>query len=126
MNPPMYYTITKRVPFSAAHSLKGAGKCENKHGHNWVANITIVGDQLDNRGFVADIADVKQAAFKYDHDDLDNYFEYPSTELVAQKIAEDALDICTNSNPKAKFDIDVHLIETENNSAYGHISTLHS
>lgn len=109
--------LTKRVVFCAAHSIAGAGKCANKHGHNWEATITVYGEKLDKRGFLADVADIKKAAFKYDHDDLDKYFESPSTENVAQKIAEDALKICKESNPKAQFMIEVELVETENNSA---------
>ena len=113
------YTLTKRVVFCAAHSIKGAGKCENKHGHNWEATIkvTLVDGSLDHRGFIADVRELKDAAHKYDHDDLDKYFEYPSTEVVAKQIAEDALDVCKGTNPNAKFVVDVTLVETENNSA---------
>ena len=113
------YQLTKRVMFCAAHSIKGGGKCENKHGHNWEANIkvTLINGSLDSRGFIADVGDIKDAAFKYDHDDLDKYFDYPSTENVAKKIAEDALQICVDSNPDSQFLVDVHLIETENNTA---------
>jgi 6-pyruvoyl-tetrahydropterin synthase len=113
------YELTKRVMFCAAHSIKGAGKCENKHGHNWEATIkvTLVQGELDERGFIVDVGDLKQAAFKYDHDDLDKYFDFASTENVAKKIAEDALEICLQTNPENKYLVDVHLVETENNSA---------
>lgn len=113
------YELTKRVMFCAAHSIKGAGKCENKHGHNWEAHIKVnlVQGELDPRGFIVDVGDLKDAAFKYDHDDLDKYFEYASTENVAQKIAADALDICLQTNPANKYVVEVHLIETENNTA---------
>lgn len=109
--------ISKRVVFCAAHSIAGAGKCANKHGHNWEAHIDVYGTELDERGFIADVADIKQAAFKYDHDDLDKYFEQPSTENVAQEIANDVLRICIKSNPDGKYHVTVHLVETENNSA---------
>lgn len=111
--------VTKRVVFAAAHHLDGLGKCENLHGHNWQADIevTMMDGELKN-GIVVDVAALKQAAFKYDHDNLDKYFEFPSTENVAHAIAEDALRICTDYNPDATFSVTVHLIETENNSAY--------
>lgn len=111
--------VTKHVDFCAAHSIKGAGKCANKHGHNWHATITVdqISGELDERGFIVDVRDLKDAAFKYDHDDLDKYFEYPSTENVAQTIADDALEICKETNPKAVYIINVQLIETANNSA---------
>jgi len=111
--------IVKKVDFCAAHSIAGAGKCANKHGHNWEAIITVDADgDLDSRGFVADVRDLKQAAYKYDHDDLDKYFEVASTELVCQKIAYDALEVVSKSNPKLKYiRVHVELIETKNNSA---------
>src|SRR3954471_34043 len=86
--------ITKIVDFAAAHSIVGAGKCENKHGHNWEATISVelYGD-TDYRGFIVDVAELKKCAFKYDHDDLDRYFAYASTENVAQKIADDVAEV---------------------------------
>lgn len=129
-----YYRITKRVMFCAAHSIKGAGKCENKHGHNWEATITVDSSHLDNRGFIADVAQLKQAAFQYDHDDLDKYFEQPTTEIVADKIADDALQIVLNNlaraidlkDPDVYIGVDVNLVETENNSAQAHATYMGS
>lgn len=122
------YGLTKTVDFCAAHSIKGAGKCENKHGHNWEAVIEIDLDHglLDERGFIVDVAEVKQCAMKYDHDDLDKYFEYPSTENVAQKIADDVAALCKNSGSSGGYSVHVHLIETKHNSAdaYAYTSEL--
>lgn len=112
--------ISKTVDFAAAHSIANAGKCANKHGHNWEANIDVyhvAGEITRPDGFLADVRDIKDAAYKYDHDDLDKYFEYASTENVAQQIADDALAICIDSNPEAMFRVQVHLVETKNNSA---------
>lgn len=110
--------ITKRVDFCAAHSIAGAGKCANKHGHNWEALIEVdfLGT-LDSRGFIADVADLKKAAFKYDHDDLDKYFTVASTEHVAAKIANDVVDILETEESEGDYFVHVHLIETKNNSA---------
>lgn len=113
-----YMKITKHVDFCAAHSIAGAGKCAKKHGHNWEAILEIdFHGELDHRGFIVDVADIKQAAFKYDHDDLDKYFETASTENVAAKIAEDVAQICRESASDGDYFIHVHLIETKNNSA---------
>lgn len=116
------YRIQKRVMFCAAHSIKGAGKCENKHGHNWEANIEVAANTVDEKGFIADVRDVKLAAFKYDHDDLDKYFEYASTENVAAQIADDVLEIVLDNlkndwTPDSYVSVKVHLVETENNTA---------
>ena len=116
------YRVHKRVVFCAAHSIKGAGKCENKHGHNWVATIDVAANTVDDRGFISDVRDIKQAAHKYDHDDLDKYFDFPSTENVAAKIADDVLEgVLANLKeywtPDTYASVKVHLVETENNSA---------
>lgn len=116
-----YYRLTKNVDFCAAHSIKGAGKCERKHGHNWEANIEVECNRLNSFGFIADVAAIKHAAMKYDHDDLDNYFEKPTTEIVCKKIADDALDIVLAEHNRLDADlyvtVKVHLVETKNNSA---------
>lgn len=113
-----YYMVKKTVDFAAAHSIDGAGKCANKHGHNWEATIGVhFWGELDKRGFVADVRDIKDAAYKYDHDDLDKYFDYASTENVAKAIAEDVLMICLAGEARGQFDIVVNLVETKNNSA---------
>lgn len=112
--------LTKKVDFCAAHSIQGAGKCANKHGHNWEATIDVEhvsGEITHEAGFLVDVAKVKQAAYQYDHDDLDKYFKWASTENVAQQIANDALLFCLEANPEAQFYVRVHLVETKNNSA---------
>lgn len=110
--------LTKKVDFCAAHSIAGAGKCANKHGHNWEANITVdFHGTLDSRGFIADVAAIKQAAYKYDHDDLDKYFKSASTENVVAQIANDVLDILKDSASVGSYYVEVHLVETKNNSA---------
>lgn len=108
--------LTKVVEFCAAHHIPRAGKCSNNHGHNWIATIHVEADMLDSRGFIADVADIKQAAFKYDHGDLNGWFDSPTTENVAQAIADDVLLICIDSN-RATYRVRVHLQETRNNSA---------
>lgn len=115
--------LTKKVDFCAAHSIQGAGKCAKKHGHNWEALIEVdFHGSLDSRGFIADVADIKQAAFKYDHDDLDNYFDSASTENVASAIANDVLDILVSSKSEGDYFVHVRLVETPNNSAEAYTS----
>lgn len=112
--------ITKHVDFCAAHSIKEAGICARKHGHNWHAVIeveSVGGNLTDARGFLVDVKDLKASAMKYDHDDLDKFFEYASTENVAQQIAEDALQAVIKCNPELNVFVRVHLDETKNNSA---------
>lgn len=56
----MSLTIMRRIKFCAGHRLYGhGGKCEHFHGHNYVADIFVTGDEVDAVGRVLDFADLK-------------------------------------------------------------------
>ncbi len=56
----MQLTIMRRIKFCAGHRLYGhGGKCEHFHGHNYVADFFVTGDQVDSVGRVLDFADLK-------------------------------------------------------------------
>ena len=47
----------RRIPFCAGHRLLGhEGKCANLHGHNYVAEIYVTGDEIDEVGRVVDFS----------------------------------------------------------------------
>ncbi len=55
----MKIAVTKRIEFDAAHRLFGyGGKCQNLHGHRYVAEIAISGTQNDLRdeGMILDFS----------------------------------------------------------------------
>ncbi|MEM9412140.1 MAG: 6-carboxytetrahydropterin synthase [Planctomycetota bacterium] len=57
----MPVTIMRRIPFCAGHRLLGhEGKCANLHGHNYVAEIYITGDETDKIGRVVDFSVVNR------------------------------------------------------------------
>lgn len=59
------YTIAKEFAFSASHVLEGlpeGHQCGRLHGHNYVVEIELTADRLDERGFVLDYGDL--APFK--------------------------------------------------------------
>ena len=71
----MYYLKTSAC-FDSAHFLHGYdGKCANIHGHHWVIEVEIGGDNLQHtgsqRGMLVDFGDFKQTvrelADGYDH-----------------------------------------------------------
>ena len=71
----MYYLKTSAC-FDSAHFLHGYdGKCANIHGHHWVIEVEIGGDNLQKngsqRGMLVDFGDFKQTvrelADGYDH-----------------------------------------------------------
>ena len=48
--------------FSAAHALKGyQGNCAKIHGHNWIIDVFVKCEKLDDIGMGIDFRDVKQA-----------------------------------------------------------------
>lgn len=88
--------ITKSFAFEAAHHLpEHSGKCRNVHGHRWEGTVTISCMERDLiQGMVMDFADLKNilnllVVEKYDHKDLNQYFETPTCENIASKIFEE-------------------------------------
>lgn len=56
----MSLTIMKRVRFCAGHRLVGhGGKCEFFHGHNYLAEFYVSGDEVDEVGRIIDFAVLK-------------------------------------------------------------------
>ena len=82
------YELNKDMHFAAAHFLPNekAGICQQMHGHTYFANITIVGDELDECGFLVNFQAMKQLV--YDHTLLNDHKEFenqvPSTEAFAR------------------------------------------
>lgn len=56
----MSLTIMRRIKFCAGHRLyQHGGKCENFHGHNYVADFFVTGDEVDAVGRVLDFSELK-------------------------------------------------------------------
>lgn len=56
------YTISKRFEFSASHILDGlpeGHQCGRLHGHNYVIEVVLAGDALNDAGFVRDYGELK-------------------------------------------------------------------
>ena len=55
------YEVTIRKSFSAAHILKDiGGKCEDLHGHNFIVEVTVKGDALNEEDILIDFRDLKR------------------------------------------------------------------
>lgn len=55
------FTISIRDSFSAAHRLEHVqGKCEALHGHNFMVEVSVVGDKLNNDGMLVDFQILKK------------------------------------------------------------------
>lgn len=96
---PYRYELNKDMHFAAAHYVphEEAGACRNLHGHTYYANITIVGNNLNNSGFLVNFQEIKNLIHKrFDHtvlnDDAlfnkENPNHFPTTEVVARTMWE--------------------------------------
>lgn len=55
------FRVGVKRKFSAAHSLREYdGNCERLHGHNWVVEAIIKGDDIDHLGMLVDFRVVKK------------------------------------------------------------------
>ena len=81
--------------FSAAHALKGyQGNCAKIHGHNWIIDVFVKCEKLNNIGIGVDFREVKQAVKgvlnSLDHTDLSVHpafvHENPTSENISRYI----------------------------------------
>ena len=111
--------VTQRVKFSAAHHIPDHPVYANNHGHNWEALISVdlIQGEPDKSGYVVTPYSLRSAASQFDNDDLNKHLAIPTAENVAQKIANDALDICIVHNGQNIYIVNVELWETADSSA---------
>ncbi|MFB4211261.1 6-carboxytetrahydropterin synthase QueD [Shouchella sp. JSM 1781072] len=90
---PYTFELNKDMHVAAAHFInhKDAGKCQHVHGHTYMINVTIAGDELDEAGFLVDFKQLKETIHdRFDHQLLNNDSHFqdtpPSTEFVAKTI----------------------------------------
>ncbi|MBA2874236.1 6-carboxytetrahydropterin synthase QueD [Thermaerobacillus caldiproteolyticus] len=94
------YELNKDMQIAAAHFIphEAAGKCAQMHGHTYFVNITVAGNELDDSGFLVNFQQLKKIVhgkfdhtLMNDHKDMfnnENANDFPTTEVVARKIAE--------------------------------------
>lgn len=86
--------VSKEFTFDSAHFLtKYHGKCENLHGHTYRLRVTVSGP-VNEEGMVVDFKELKalvkeRVIDRYDHQNLNDFFENPTAELVAMQIWKD-------------------------------------
>src|SRR5574344_2191017 len=89
------YEIKTQAFFSAAHHLLNYdGECENQHGHNWMVEVFVKGEELDKSNILIDYKVLKKELNKVlevlDHHDINEVPEFkgesPSSEMIAQYI----------------------------------------
>ena len=87
------YELVVKTRFAAAHNLrKYHGNCERLHGHNWLVEIVLAAQKLDDLGMVMDFRQAKDLIEnifeKLDHRYLNELGEFsednPTTENIAR------------------------------------------
>lgn len=65
------YILSKKYNFSASHIIKDHPKCGRMHGHNYMVEVFVGSETLDQQGMVIDFGDLKKildkSFSKYDH-----------------------------------------------------------
>lgn len=119
------YELNKDFTFAAAHRIphESAGACARVHGHNYQVNLTIVGNELDETGFLANFGTLKKIVHgRYDHTllndhpefaSLDESFMFPTTEVVARQIWEIVQTYLNNEQPNKPECVQVIVRETD-------------
>lgn len=101
------YEIYVETHFSAAHHLRGYnGDCAKPHGHNWVVEVHIQCNKLNDIGIGIDFRDVKQVVksvlSRLDHGDLNELPEFtnvnPSSENIASYVYKSLSQEFQNGN----------------------------
>ena len=115
--------IGKHFEFEASHILpKHPGKCSRMHGHSYKLIVVIDGSIDKKTGMVIDFAvlsDIvkEEIINKYDHRHMNDYFENPTAENMAQEffnIINKKLKDKTNGKVKLNS---LKLYETSNSFA---------
>lgn len=103
------YFIKKRMEIAGSHCLKldYESKCQNLHGHNWIITVYCKSKELNHNGMVMDFTKVKELVMKFDHANLNDFFNFnPTAENMAKYLC-DSIPNCYR----------VEVIESENNEA---------
>jgi 6-pyruvoyltetrahydropterin/6-carboxytetrahydropterin synthase len=95
------YEVTIKKTFSAAHILKEiGGKCEDLHGHNFIVEVTVRGESLNQEDILIDFRDLKrwtnEVLEALDHKYLNEIEVFnrtnPSSERIARYIHDQLAD----------------------------------
>ncbi|MEO1614220.1 MAG: 6-carboxytetrahydropterin synthase [Planctomycetota bacterium] len=86
----MALTIMRRIKFCAGHRLMGhGGKCENFHGHNYVADFFVQGDEQDEVGRVIDFSELKKRVKGW----IDEHWDHAFLVCEEDQNAREALSV---------------------------------
>jgi len=94
--------VSKQFTFAAAHSLYGHKKCGGVHGHTYTLEITLKGEIPNKSAYVDkwmvhDFEKINSTVNiiikKYDHTNLNDFMEYPTSEVILMRLFDDFVDL---------------------------------
>ena len=106
------YQITIKSHFSAAHQLRDyEGECENLHGHNWLVEVFVEGDELEPNGLLIDFREMKKITgdvlVEIDHRNLNEVPPFteanPTSENLARWLFRRILDRLADRVPPLRL-----------------------
>ncbi len=88
----MFKLVVKKE-FSSAHILVGhPGACKRMHGHNWIVEAKVEGEQINKIGMVIDFKDIKNELeniiSKLDHQYLNDLKPFIENNPTAENISK--------------------------------------
>ena len=92
------YQIRKQFEFSASHQLEGlteGHQCARLHGHNYIIEVVLESNQLNEHGFIVDYGDLKPLKVyidtMLDHRHLNNVLPFQTS---AENLAKHLYQFC--------------------------------
>ena len=118
------FEVTIEETFAAGHALRNyRGKCENVHGHNYRAEVTLRGAELDAIGLLVDFVELKRVVHavldRMDHQWLNDMPPFDELNPSAENMARYLYDeIAAGLGPRGDVRVaSVKLWETDTSSA---------
>lgn len=79
--------VKTEATFDASHRLKNYdGKCANLHGHRWKVIVWVQGELTGD--MLVDFGEIKKRIEFFDHSNLNDSFENPTAENIAQELLD--------------------------------------
>lgn len=102
------YEVRKRIEVSAAHklALDYESKCTNLHGHNWIIDVYLRSEMLNNNGMVMDFTQIKKKIQdKFDHKVINEVVSFnPTAENMAKYICDELAPYCYRVDVQESID----------------------
>ena len=91
------FELKVKSAFEAAHHIKNyPGKCARLHGHNWIVEAIVQGENLNELGILVDFKilkdELKKVLDEFDHQYLNELELFANQNPTAENIAKEIFD----------------------------------